>query len=547
MRMHSFAASALLAVGALACSDVTSSTFTPQSDATTASFVLVGGGGTAAPLASRLYSDMCADVPGSAYTGGTSIETWSCHGGANQQFIWKSTGEIVPSASQSMCLDAGQGQVGDAVVLWSCQGGASQKWTATAGGQIQGLNALCADLNTPVHANGTPLVLHSCGAATSQKWDNATAAPGPPPSGIAVYPGQNIQAAVNANPTGTTFILKAGTHVRQSVIPKSGDRFFGEAGTVLDGQNVAKYAFAKGAPPYPSNVTIHGLKITRYAPNTQTGTIEAGGYFPNEATNGWVIDSNEVSYNAEYGIRIGNNTQITNNVVHHSLRLNVAGSGNNTLIANNEIAFGNYQSKYSTNFEAGGTKFCYSDGVTVRGNYVHDNMGVGIHFDENNIRTTIENNNIVHNGSEGIAIEISYTTVIRNNTVTNNGWFDPRNRYTWLWNAGIGVHASPDVEVYGNVVSGNYAGIAGIEQDRSMDFPKYGSHILKNFYVHDNVVTQTNLPRNPNELSVASGIVTDITGNLAVFTSRNNRYVHNTYTITPNPQPFAWMNGTRTV
>jgi parallel beta-helix repeat protein len=368
-----------------------------------------------------------------------------------------------------------------------------------------------------------------------------------PPSGIDVYPGQSIQAAVNANPGGTTFILKSGTHVRQSVIPKSGDRFFGEAGTVLDGQKVAPYAFSKGARPYPSNVTIHGLKIARYAPAMQTGTIDAGGFYPSEGTDGWVIDSNEVLYNAEYGIRIGNNTQITNNKVHHSLRLNIAGSGDGSLIANNEISFGNFRNKYNTNFEAGGTKFAYTDGVTLRSNYVHDNVGVGIHFDENNIRTTIESNNIVHNGSEGIAIEISYATVIHNNTVTNNGWFDPRNRYTWLWNAGIGVHASPDVEVYGNTVSGNYAGIVGIEQDRSMDPASYGPHVLTNFYVHDNVITQTNLPRNPNELSCGGGVVTDIVGNNVVFTSRNNRYVHNTYYITPNPQPFAWMNGTRTV
>jgi parallel beta-helix repeat protein len=553
MRMHYFAA--LIAVGALACTDAPSAPLTaPLSDATVANLALLGPGSSAAPISSRRYPDMCLDVPGSAYRNGTAIETWSCHSGANQVFLWKSSGEIVPSASQSFCLDAsgGQGRVNDPVILWSCTGGANQKWSATSAGEIKGINGLCVDLVTNTRANGTRLVLHTCNGYKRQKWDNGTGPgptppPPPPPTGIAVFPGQSIQAAVNANPSGTTFILKAGTHVRQSVIPKSGNSFIGEVGTVLDGQNSAKYAFGRGGPPYPSNVTIKGLKITGYVPNTQSGTIDAGGYYPNEGSDGWVIDDNEVSYNGEYGIRIGNNTRITNNRVHHNLRLNVAGSGNGTLIANNEIAFGNYQSKFSTNFEAGGTKFAYSDGVTVRGNNVHDNMGVGIHFDENNIRTVIEGNTIHHNGSEGIAIEISYATVIRNNTVTDNGWFDPRDRYTYVWNAGIGVHASPDVEVYGNTVTGNYAGIVGIEQDRSMDAAKYGPHILKNFYVHDNTVTQTNRPRNPNELSVAAGIVTDIPGNLAPFTSRNNRFVNNDYTVNPNPQPFAWMNGTRTI
>jgi parallel beta-helix repeat protein len=168
-------------------------------------------------------------------------------------------------------------------------------------------------------------------------------------------------------------------------------------------------------------------------------------------------------------------------------------------------------------------------------------------MDENNINTTIESNRIVSNGSEGVAIEISYATIIRNNTVTNNGWKDPRNRYTYLWNAGIGVHASQNVEIYGNTVSGNYAGIVGIEQNRSADKAVYGAHIIQNMYVHNNTVTQNTLPKTSGALSVAAGIATDIAGNTAVFTSRNNRFVGNTYYVSPNPQPFAWQFGTRTV
>jgi len=145
-----------------------------------------------------------------------------------------------------------------------------------------------------------------------------------------------------------------------------------------------------------------------------------------------------------------------------------------------------------------------------------------------------------------VAIEISYATIIRNNTVTNNGWADPRNRYTYLWNAGIGIHASQNVEIYGNTVAGNYAGIVAIEQNRSTDKAVYGAHIVQNLYVHNNTITQTNLPRNGNELSVAAGIATDIAGNTALFTSRNNRFVGNTYYIGQNPRPFAWQFGTRT-
>jgi parallel beta-helix repeat protein len=364
--------------------------------------------------------------------------------------------------------------------------------------------------------------------------------------GLPISASQPVQSMVDANPAGATFILKSGTHSPRNIIPKSGDRFIGEPGAVLDGQGLSGSAFAAGPAPYPSNVTIRGLKVTGYEPSFQRGAIDAGGSSPSEGTTGWIIDSNEVAYNGEYGIRIGNSMQITNNNVHHNKRLNIAGSGSNTLIARNEIAFGHYLNAFDANFEAGGTKFTYTDGLVLQNNYVHDNVGVGLHLDLNNINAVIDGNQIDHNGSDGIVIEISYRTAIRNNTVTDNGWFDPRNRYVFLWNAGIGIHGSPDVEIYGNTVAGNYAGVVAIEQDRQRDPASHGPHIVQNLDIHDNTITQTNLPRTENELSVAAGVATDIPSNSAMFSSRNNRFTNNTYYLGPNPTPFAWRFGVRT-
>ena len=542
---------------------------------------------------------MCLGTTGTG-TDGDRILIQACNGSSQQKWTASSSNEI--KGINGKCLDIvnASSANGARLMLWNCYGSPSQKWDNAAGSG--GVQAPASQPSSPA-AVATVSVSLSSSTLTVQKTAQATAtlrdasgnvltgrtivwsssspavasvsssglvtaasagvativatsegktgsaaltvSAAAPVVGVAVFPGQSIQAAVNANPTGTTFILKAGTHTRQSVIPKSGNVFQGEPGTVLDGQGVA-YAFGKGGAPYPSNVTIRGLKITGYTPPMQSGTIEAGGYYPAEGTTGWVIEGNEISYNGEYGIRIGNNGRIVNNNVHHNLRLNVAGSANNTVIEGNEIGFGNYKSAYNTNFEAGGTKFAYSDGLVLRNNNVHDNVGVGLHMDENNINTIIEGNRIDRNGSEGVAIEISYKTTIRNNTITNNGWADPRNRYSYVWNAGIGIHASPNVEIYGNTVSGNYAGIVAIEQDRSMDKAVYGAHIVQNLYVHDNIVTQSTLPRSGGELSVGAGIVTDIAGNSAIFTSRNNRFVNNRYTLGTNPRPFAWNNGTRT-
>lgn len=564
MRSIRVAIAAVLACVVSACSDSASSTAPTSLDATTSpALALSGGTGATTRLTSRFASDMCLDVPAGQFTNGRVLETWSCHGGANQQFIWKSTGEIVAAASQGMCVDAlsGNGAAGDQIGLWACHGGPNQKWSASANGEIKGINSRCIGLTTAARANGTRVTLQNCSTSSTQQWDNGAggspvapppaappAAPAPPPSdvpagAIAIYPGQSIQAAVNANPNGAAFLIKTGTHTRQSVIPKSGNTFVGESGAVLDGQGVG-YAFNKGGGP-ANNVTIRGLKITNYSPGMQSATVDAGGYFPNEGSTGWVIQNNEVSYNGEYGIRIGNSSRILNNNVHHNKRLNIAGSANDAVIEGNEVAYGNYLSAYNTNFEAGGTKFAYTERLTLRNNYVHDNVGVGLHMDENNINTLIEDNRIASNASEGIAIEISYATIIRNNTITNNGFADPRNRYSYVWNAGIGIHASPNVEVYGNTLSGNYAGIVAIQQNRDVDKALYGRHLVQNLNVHDNTITQTNLPRNGNELSVAAGIVQDF-GDNGIFSGWNNRFTNNRYYLGGNPRPFAWNNGTRT-
>jgi hypothetical protein len=57
-------------------------------------------------------------------------------------------------------------------------------------------------------------------------------------TGVFISPGQSIQAAVDANPPGTTFSIKAGIHRLQQVKPKDGDRFIGEPGAVLSGAKV---------------------------------------------------------------------------------------------------------------------------------------------------------------------------------------------------------------------------------------------------------------------------------------------------------------------
>jgi parallel beta-helix repeat protein len=510
----------------------------------------VQGSGAPFFLTSVANPNVCADVAGASRSPVTPVIAYTCNFNLNEQFVWLADGTIRAFAGSALCLDdsGAQGRDGDSIISYNCNGGANQRWAATANGSIQGINGKCIDIYSGAVVDGTKLILWPCTGASNQRWAASTGSvpsSAPAPSGVNLSPGSNVQAAVNANPPGTVFVLNSGTYYGQSVVPKSGDVFYGQPGAVLDGQN-APYAFSKGAPPYPANVTVRGLKIVNYSPKTQQAAVDAGGFSASELTSGWVIDGNEVANNAEYGIRAGNSTQVINNNIHHNQRLDLAASGDDILVANNEIAFGNYNYVANLDFEAGGTKFTNTNRLTVRNNYVHDNLGGALWLDSGNINTLIEGNRVVNNTNDGIASEISYSAVIRNNTVTGNGWHDPLNRYSYLWNAGIAVHSSPNVEIYGNTVSDNYAGIVAVQQNRSIDPPIYGPHLVQNLYVHDNTVTQSNSPSGAFQLSVAAGVAQDI-GDNSVFTGWGNRFVNNTYFLGANPQPFAWMNGTRTV
>jgi parallel beta-helix repeat protein len=60
----------------------------------------------------------------------------------------------------------------------------------------------------------------------------------PPPSPRALVPipvEQSIQSAVDAHPSGTAFLIKAGVHRLETVKPKTGNTFIGERGAVLSG------------------------------------------------------------------------------------------------------------------------------------------------------------------------------------------------------------------------------------------------------------------------------------------------------------------------
>ena len=386
-------------------------------------------------------------------------------------------------------------------------------------------------------------VTRSIGLTVIDTTTTIAAAPPPAPTGIAILPGQSIQAQVDANPAGTTFILKSGTHVRQNVVPKDGDVFRGEAGTVLDGQNATAFAFRGwNGSRWINSVTVRNLKIVNYAPPAQNGAIW-GGDALSASTDAWTLDSLDVSYSTNLGVRVGNHMRVLRSVLHHNGTINIGGVGRGVLVDGIESSYGNNGCVKDPGFESGGSKFVMTDSLVVRNSFFHHNCGVGLWLDINNIHYVLESNRVEDNVREGICTEISFSGIIRNNSVSRNGWpTDPFRANGWLWDAGIGVHASSDVEVYGNTLTENFNGIAVVQQRRDSTtgdiYAPTGGYIARNVYVHDNTVYQRN--------GGASGAANDA-GDTATFSTRNNSWVHNSYYLgTTNVRPFAWMNGYRT-
>jgi parallel beta-helix repeat protein len=204
-------------------------------------------------------------------------------------------------------------------------------------------------------------------------------------------------------------------------------------------------------------------------------------------------------------------------------------------VENNEIAYNNTAGFSPARWEAGATKFAATDGLIVRGNFIHHNHGSGLWSDVNAINTLYENNRVEDNDWRGLLYEISYKGIIRNNSFRRNGFVLPLTYAFSVDGAAIVISNSRDVEIYGNTIENNKNGIGFIQTNRGTG--PYGAHLVYNVYVHDNSIVQPT--------GRAAGAVQNV-GTNAVFTSQNNRFVHGTYDLGTAAKYFTWMNADRT-
>jgi hypothetical protein len=337
--------------------------------------------------------------------------------------------------------------------------------------------------------------------------------------GVAIGAGDDAQSVVNAHAAGTTYIVKAGTHLRNfSVQPKSGDRFCGEPGAVLDGGRSRALAFSGGA----TNVTLDSIIVREYDPGWQGAAIQ-----PQPRASGWVVRNVSALHNGWAGLLVADGMKILGGHYNDNDQLGIGGNAATGILldgldADAETMDGpelarNHTLHAACEWEAGGMKWDVGQ-VTVRNAYVHDNDCRGLWADINAHGALIEHNLIENNFREGVFYEISQDAVIRYNNVNGNG----RAANGWYWDAGILVNASFNVEVYGNRLAGNYNGITGVQQDRPDSTPP--EHLLNNFHSYDNLICATGGGGHP------TGVVAD---NGADLTARDISFTGNTIQSSP--------------
>jgi parallel beta-helix repeat protein len=312
--------------------------------------------------------------------------------------------------------------------------------------------------------------------------------------------GDVAQRVVDTHPAATTYLIKAGTHLRNfSVQPKSGDTFCGEPGAVLDGGRSLKSAFSGGA----SRVTLDSVTVRDYASDWQGAAIQ-----PEPRASGWVVRSVSALHNGFAGLLVADGRRILGGHYNDNDQMGIGGNAATGILLDGldrdpttfdgpELAR-NHTLHAACDWGGGGMKWDVGQ-VTIRNAHAHDNDCRGLWADINAHDALIEHNLIEDNFAEGIYYEISRDAVIRDNRVYGNGFRGKG----WYWDGGITVASSSNVEVYGNRLSGNYNGITGTQQDRPDSTPP--AHLLDGFHVHDNLICAPGGGGHPTGVAAGNG------------------------------------------
>ena len=295
---------------------------------------------------------------------------------------------------------------------------------------------------------------------------------------VAISPGDDVQALIDANPEGTRFVFESGVHYGVSVVPKNGQQFSGEPGAVLNGNGSDEPAFrawetlAPDSGDYITGVAVTDLEFTNYAPKAYQGVVDARADYwtdpaPWNPSTAWFLSDLHIHDNfgswESAGVTLGSGSWLLDSTLVRNNGPAIFGHGHNILVQ------GNYIRNNARNgadldrlyYHSGGLKMIVLHDSIIRDNIVRDNTGPGLWFDINSDNVTISDNTISNNSLSGIFYEISRNATITGNILQNNGFGETRG---WLFPAAIGISTSYGVEISGNGLLDNAGGIAVLDQ-----------------------------------------------------------------------------------
>lgn len=270
---------------------------------------------------------------------------------------------------------------------------------------------------------------------TSESSATVTVAGATQPTGVSLSPGDDIQAAVNSNSTGTTFTLAPGVYRMQTVVPKDGDAFSGQQGATLVGASIIGASSWKqnssgvwaaqvsGIAPlpsyrgecdkqhpaceYPEDLFLDSRPLTRVASLSLVGT---GKWYLDYSTDKAYVGSDPSGHTVEISLAHAAFWGSASNVAIKGLAIekyaSVAGKGAINAVASLD-GYGPVGTGWVVEsndvYLNHGAGIHASDGMTVRNNKIHDNGQMGLAGSGSNI--LVQGNEVYKNNFAGYSFD----------------------------------------------------------------------------------------------------------------------------------------------
>ena len=415
-------------------------------------------------------------------------------------------------------------------------------------------------------------------------------------AGIFLAPGANIQAAVDANPPDTRFVLGPGIYRMQSIVPKRGDAFVAESsGTaVLDGAALISSftqtgqlwtAMVRVQPPTreigkcmvqhqlckePQDLYLDGQALT---PVNSRASVTGGEWYLDVNAARIYLGSNPQGHTVEIGeteqafVGPADSVMISGLTVEHY----ASGAQNPAISA---LAPNNGRSSHYWTIENCEVRWNHGTGIggghfsRIFHNHVHHNGQLGISAGGNS--AVVRENEIDHNNTAGYdpgweaggaKFVRSFNLTVDSNSVHDNRgpglWTDGYNMKTTYennrtygnWIAGILHEISYDAVIRNNTVKNDGFNISnhtspwyggGIVISSSSNTEVYGNTVID--CMNGIIILQTERPPGAKNVYVHNNVIKQRTGVAAgvLFSSSgnlaeyNDRFKDNTYELGDN-------------